>query len=569
MYPSRPVRTTTLALSLALTAACSSQQTPRTHNRRSVVLSVVGTADLHGRLAMLPWLAGHVENLRRARASDGAVVLLDAGDMFQGTLESNGEEGASVVRAYNALGYHAAAIGNHEFDYGPAGEATFARTPNDDPQGALRLRASEARFPFLAANIVEAAGGAALSWNNVHPSAVITVAGVRIGLLGVSTESTPRTTLTVNFRGLAMRPLAETIRARAEELRAQGATVILALAHAGGACRSFSDPDDLSSCDASEEIFEVARALPAGAVDAIIAGHTHRGVAHIVNGIPVLESFANGQAFGRIDLTVDTHSGRVLRRHVFAPHNVCGRNSRDEPDPDSCSPDEYEGSAVSPDAALREAIAPAMNGARALRERDLHVRVESIVRSRYREESALTNLVADMMRAASPGADVAVMNAGGVRVDLNPGALDYGRLYAVLPFDNRLVRVRVRGSGLREIVARDAQQDSGTLGLSGVRAVVTCEGGRVAARVTREDGRPIADDELLTLVTNDYLAGGSLGRQLAEPLTDDAIIASPTLRDAVIAPLAAASPIRGDDTRWYDPAHPRVTLPTPRPVRCH
>ena len=90
----------------------------------AATLSVVGTIDLHGHLAALPWLSGYVENLREQRQADGGgVLLLDAGDMFQGTLESNLAEGAPVVAAYNALGYTAVAIGNHEFDFGPAGPA--------------------------------------------------------------------------------------------------------------------------------------------------------------------------------------------------------------------------------------------------------------------------------------------------------------------------------------------------------------------------------------------------------------------------------------------------------------
>ena len=133
-----------LALALALTAACAARQSPPAAPAlpARVVLSVVGTNDLHGRLAMLPWLAGHVANLRRARARDGAVLLVDGGDMFQGTIESNLNEGAAVVRAYNAMGYAAVAVGNHEFDYGPEGEAVFARAPTDDPRGALRARSS-------------------------------------------------------------------------------------------------------------------------------------------------------------------------------------------------------------------------------------------------------------------------------------------------------------------------------------------------------------------------------------------------------------------------------------------
>ena len=87
-------------------------------------------------------------------------MLVDAGDMFQGTLESNLGEGAAVVRAYNLLGYDAAAVGNHEFDYGPVGPAPTPRAPGDDARGALKARAAEARFPFLDANLADVASGA-------------------------------------------------------------------------------------------------------------------------------------------------------------------------------------------------------------------------------------------------------------------------------------------------------------------------------------------------------------------------------------------------------------------------
>src|SRR5262245_13254684 len=96
----------------------------------AVTLTIVGTNDLHGALQRLPLLAGHVANLRAARAADGGggVLLVDAGDLFQGTLESNLAEGADVVRAYNLMGYAASAVGNHEFDYGPEGPAATAQS---------------------------------------------------------------------------------------------------------------------------------------------------------------------------------------------------------------------------------------------------------------------------------------------------------------------------------------------------------------------------------------------------------------------------------------------------------
>ena len=127
-----------------------------------VTISIVGTNDLHGHIEALPRLGGYLANLRRERArTGGGVVLVDAGDMFQGTLESNVNEGAGVVRAYNALAYDAVAIGNHEFDFGPVGPQATARAAGDDPRGALRARAGEAKFPFLAASVEDAATGRA------------------------------------------------------------------------------------------------------------------------------------------------------------------------------------------------------------------------------------------------------------------------------------------------------------------------------------------------------------------------------------------------------------------------
>jgi hypothetical protein len=90
--------------------------------------------DLHGRIAALPLFGGYLRNLRAVRARDGgAVLLLDGGDLFQGTIESNAEEGMPVIRAYAALGYHAVTVGNHEFDYGPEGPAATPRPPATTP----------------------------------------------------------------------------------------------------------------------------------------------------------------------------------------------------------------------------------------------------------------------------------------------------------------------------------------------------------------------------------------------------------------------------------------------------
>ena len=128
-------------------------------------------------------------------------------------------------------------------------------------------------------------------------------------------------------------PLAPTLEAEARRLRGDGATIVIAIAHAGGRCTTFDDPADLSSCADHAEIFDVARALPSGLVDLIVAGHRHEGVAHEVAGIPVISSYSSGRAFGRVDLTVDRASGRVTGRHIFPPHDIC---ERDDPATGAC-----------------------------------------------------------------------------------------------------------------------------------------------------------------------------------------------------------------------------------------
>ncbi len=259
----------------------------------AVTLSIVGTTDLHGYVfprdgrGGLALLGGYLANLRAARAADGGgVVLLDAGDTWLGGIESNMSEGAVVVDAYNALGYTAAAIGNHDLEYGAVDRWPFGEPSADDLRGALKARAAQARFPLLAANLLDQASGRPVAWPNVRPSVLVTVAGVRVGIVGVMTLDALSMTLAANVGGLATSPLVPAIADEATALRAGGAQIVVLVAHAGGACAAFGAPDDLTSCDDSAEIFDVARRLPHGTVDAIVAGHTHDALAHRVAGVP-------------------------------------------------------------------------------------------------------------------------------------------------------------------------------------------------------------------------------------------------------------------------------------------
>ncbi|MBX3275377.1 MAG: 5'-nucleotidase C-terminal domain-containing protein [Sandaracinaceae bacterium] len=549
----------------ALTACGGASATPlEPAPRGELTLTVVGTNDLHGRVGALPVLGGYLEVLRALRSEDGALVVLDGGDMFQGTLESNLLEGAPVVEAYGALGYDAVTIGNHEFDYGPVGEAAVARGPGQDPRGALLARAAEASYPFLAANL-RREGGGPLGWPHVRHSALLERAGVTVGVIGVTTEDTLTTTIAANVRDLELVPVADAIAAEARSLRDRGAAIVLVAAHAGGRCERFEAPRDLSSCDPEQEIFRVAAALPEGAVDAIVAGHTHQAIAHVVAGIPIVESYAYGRAFGRVDLVVDRARGAVVRAEVHPPRELCAEGTSG---PD-CAPGTYEGREVRPDPRIAAVLAPAIANAASERARPLGVTIADGPIEAVRErECALGNLFTDLMREAR-GADVGLTNGGGLRASLPVGPLTYGLLHEATPFDNAIALVRLSRRELEALLADNLGRTGSFLSVSGVRVRAGCEGGELRAHVTREDGTPIGDDATLLMVTSDFLATGDEAAFAALRARAGAIEidAAQGLREAMAARLTA----RGGTLRpadLYDPARPRVAYEGTRPLSC-
>ncbi len=549
-----------LAAVLVFAAGCATTGPPRRAPPVTVVLSVVGTSDLHGHVAPeagrggVALLGGYLANLRAARAADGGgVLLLDAGDLFQGTLESNPGEGAAVVAAYRALGYDAAAVGNHEFDFGPAGPLVVAASPADDPRGALRARAAEADFPFLTANVIDEATGKPLAGKGLAPSTILEVAGVKVGVLGVTTIDTPGTTLPVNFVGLRMRPLAETVDEEARRLRAAGAEIVVVVAHAG-LCKRASDDDVVQECDFGE-ILDTVRALKEP-VEVVVAGHTHIGATRREGDVAITQAWKYGRGFGRVDLVYDRARRRVVRSELHAPRLVVEGDS-------------YEGALVVPDARVAAAVAPYIEGAAARRAEPLGVVLETPVPFSYDRESALGNLVADLMRAARPEVDLAIINGGSLRRDLGAGELTYGVLFEAYPFDNRLALVRLSGRMLREIFAGNLSRGGGVLNVSGLRVAAACKGAELDVRLVRDDGRPVGDDERLTMVTSDYLMGGGLANAPdALPSEETKIEPTGSLRDVVAAMLRRrGGALRAGD--FFDPARPRLSMPGgKRPVTC-
>jgi len=534
----------------------------------AVTITIIGTNDLHGAIERLPILGGYVANVRAARAKDGGgVVLLDAGDMFQGTLESNLSEGADVVRAYNQLGYTAAAVGNHEFDFGPEGPAVTAASVEDDARGALKARAAEAQFPFVSANIFDKQSNTRIKWPNMPASTFVEVANVKIGVIGASTESTPYTTMPANFVGLAITPPAQAIADEAKALREKGAQLIVVTAHIGSKCTNHDKPNDISTCDTNEELFRMISDLPKGLVNVIIAGHTHAAIAHRVSDIAVIESYASGRAFGRVDLRV-APDGHVTSYKIHRPQLLCiGDESSTLILAADCKPSDYEGAPVVVDAGIKTIADEALEKAGARRSEKLGVMVAATITKSYGNESAEGNLFTDLMIAARPDVQVAVTNGGGLRADLPAGPLTYGQLFEAIPFDNRFAIVDVKGSHLRKLVSSNLQRGGAILSWGGLAARARCKGQKLELSIT-VGGKPLDDNKAYKLATSDFLASGGDGLIGRLKLPEGSVkLTEVIIRDAMVEVLKKKKGTI-DPKDYYSPTKKRMDYQGERPVTC-
>lgn len=501
-----------------------------------VRLTLVGTNDFHGWVmphrATLPdgqkveqggaaLFASYVARLRAD--NPGGVLLLDGGDLFQGTLASNLGEGAIVVDVYNLLGYTAVAIGNHEFDYGPVGPGPQATRPDEDPLGALKARMAQAKFPFLSANVREK-DGRHPAWLGNDGTTVVTVKGVKVGLLGLSTLQTPQTTNPANVASLRFESLEQSALEATRTLRAQGAEVVVAIAHAGGKCPDLSDPRDTSGCSREDgEIYAVLDALPPGSVDAVVAGHTHQPMGHFFGDVPVIETTGLARSFGVVDLFVDPVKRRVVpeRTRIQAAIPVCGAvdatlntcdplRLRDAKDV-RMVPATFLGAPVTPDPRVEALVAPAEARVEEEQRRPVGVAIQARMPQVYEAESALGNLIADAMRKVARS-DAAVMNAGGIRADLPQGPLTFGKLYEVLPFDNTLAVLELTADELRRFLALAYGGRKGVFAVSGLEVTLgACPGPERFRGVTLPGGAPLKAKGTYRVAVPDFLLRGGDG----------------------------------------------------------
>ncbi|MGB0590146.1 MAG: bifunctional metallophosphatase/5'-nucleotidase [Myxococcota bacterium] len=468
-------------------------------------LRILHTTDVHGHLA--DGLTGIASIIDSARAEDPNVLLLDSGDMWSGTLMCDRSEGSLGIAAYNAMGYDAAAVGNHEFDYGPIGPE---RTGGDDPFAALKARLAEANFPLLSANLVDKASRKRPDWPNLQGSMMIERGGFLVGIVGATTEETASITFPHVGQALAFTDAAAAVTSEAQALRAKGADLVILISHIGGECTDLSDPDDLSSCDNDSELFQLVRALPRHLVDIALGGHTHRPVAHRVNGVVVAHTGAHGKHV--MDLRVSGIAGAL--EISWAP-------------PVSS---DIEVTTKGPTRiALDAVLAPAIAEQRAQREELLDTKVIAPMTRDMTQSSPLGSFLCDVLLTLHPEREICILNSGGIRAPLPAGDLTYGQLYDVMPFGNYAANIELSGAALLEMLRLGTAGAHGVIQVAGLNVTydpdaVDCgsvdrNGDGTIGPADRDrlvsaygpGGAPIDPERTYRLLTNSFLASGGDG----------------------------------------------------------
>ena len=550
-----------LLASLALTRpglAAASEQNDR-------CIAIVGTSDVHGALTAqahgsgaaqvqaggLLAFSGYLARLR-ARHPD-RLLLLDGGDLYQGTLAANLSRGEAVIAAHNVLGYDASTFGNHDFDFG-------ALPGGADRLGVLKARVAQAKFPFLSTNVFVRASNQRIDWPNTAPSILRTVGGIRVGIVGATTPETPRVTHPQNVAELAFPPPLPLVRAEAVRLRQAGAELVVLVAHLGGHCHRLDDPQDTRSCTRQGnevELMALLEALPAGTVDVAIGGHTHFLMGHWVNGTATIQSGARAEHFGWIDACVAA-DGRLDRQRssIHGAVPICQSSWSDgtcraQHAPTAVAPTQFLGAPVQPLPALVTTLQPYLDRVAALAARPVGAHVPATISPR-----SMQQLTAEAMRRATR-ADFALQNAGGVRAELGAGAIRFGEVYQALPFDNTIVRVRLRGHQIAALVRLLYLRPTSSWGgpsIAGLRIDTGAQG--VVVRTAK--GAPLQPQQLYSLSMSDYLYFGGDGTHsvLGNLANDDVEVFDLEVRDTLIDLLLALYPAAAAGSPASSPATP-------------
>lgn len=484
-----------------------------------VQITVAALNDFHGNLLASPFqypqadapggqvklkagglgpLSGALAELRR---EDPQLLLIGAGDMVGGSppISSMWADEPSL-EALSLLGLKFSVVGNHELDHG---KGELLRQING---GCVSERADKAcqfhspfkgaGFPYISANLMDKQSGKPL----LAGYRIEQAHGAKIAFVGATLRNVGVYVSARNMDDLYTIDEAEAINALLPELRAKKVDAIVAVIHQGGATTERFDQQDCSQLGG--DVVEVARRLDPQ-IKVVITAHTHEGYLCRLGDKLVTQGASFGRLLTRLTLTVDTGKHQLL--DVKASNLVVDAQRY------SASPE------VAPLLAEIEARSQAQLGKPVAR-----LAARDVLRATNAAgESAMGDLIADSQLAATRalGAQVALMNQGGMRMDINleegQEQVNYGQVATVQPFNNSLTLLTLSGAQLRELL--EQQWQDGSMGFYPLQPSASLnyrfddsrpKGQRVIAESLMVDGQPVQPQQDYRIVMNSFLAEG-------------------------------------------------------------
>jgi 5'-nucleotidase/UDP-sugar diphosphatase len=473
----RPVGIAIVLLLLTIPVAAESAQASEGHT-----LQLLYTNDVESVYEPLPavWrsdmkqiggLAKLASLIHQKRGEKPATVLLDAGDMFTGAL-SKATQGRLAFDLYNAMGYDAVNLGNHEFEYG---------------WQTLRHVRQRAQFPLLNANIFYA--DTDIPFGQAYT--ILRRGDFKIAVLGLMGVDAFENAMMADHRvGLRIEDPVESAARWVPRLRKEADMIVL-LTHQGPTAPmqtdKAADPEVQRGFD---EEYDLAGAV--AGIDIIVAGHTDHGllspVRHAKTNTLIVQTFGQGMHLGALN----------LRWHPNRPLEVISA----ELIPVNAD--------ILPDAAeVNSLIAKARLAYPRLTE--VVGRLEGHALRRYYRESVLGNWVADVLRQTAE-TDVGMITPGALRADLAEGELTVENIRNVFPFMDKVATVSLTGEALLALIEQGLWRAYGLpqySGLSMTYDLAQPRGRRVQS--LQVGGEPVDLARVYTLATGSFTAGGGEG----------------------------------------------------------
>ncbi|OOR99194.1 bifunctional UDP-sugar hydrolase/5'-nucleotidase [Haemophilus paracuniculus] len=446
-----------------------------------------------------------VDNIRKeVEAKGSSVILLNGGDLNTGVPESDTQSARPDIEGMNAIGYDAMALGNHEFD---------------NPLQQLEMQEKWAKFPLLSANVINKATNKPL----VTPYAMFDKSGLKVAVVGLTTEDTAKLGNPEYTGGLEFKNPIQTAKETLAKINeTEKPDVRIAVTHMG----YYNDGKHGSNAPGD---VTMARTLDKGAFDIIVGGHTHETLClddkgalktkykpgeecrpDYQNGTHILQAGEWGKFLGRADFEFKNGETKLVKYELI-PINLKEKIKKE----DGTSEYRLYKEEIKADPALQAELQKYQDeGDKLLGQVVGEVKGGKLEGNRDIVRFHQTNLgrLIAQSQMQRVGADIGIMNSGGIRTSIEEGAVTYKNIIAVQPFGNMISTVEMKGQELLDYLTEVAIKEPNT-GAYPQFAGISMTVDRAAKKISdvKIGGKPFDMNKTYKISVPDYCASGGDG----------------------------------------------------------